>query len=143
MNDDILGENFNSPPQGEHLDPGGQLNGRKEHQLSCLPHRIFCTIKTRALSFLRPPYLRSRGLKIRSVIHRFSPGESSIVLDVSLHPLQIPGLGGIDMHRDKLLLCFLSLHHCAICHHPLSALPFADENLSFADCSPRTLYSSS
>ena len=37
------------------------------------------------------------------------------------------------MHHDELLLCLLSLHHCAICHHPLSALPFADGNPSFAD----------
>lgn len=121
------------PPQGEHLDPGGQLNGRKERQHLCLPHRIFCIIKTTALSFLRSPPLRSRDPTIRSVNHRFSPVNRRWVLEVSLHPLQTPRLGDIERQCDELLLRSLCLRHCAICNHPLSAWLFADENPSFAD----------
>lgn len=109
------------PPQGEHLDPGGQLSGRKERQHLCLLHRIFYTIQTTALSFLQSPPLRSRGPTIRSVNHRFAPVNRRWILDVSLHSLQIPRLSDIETQCDELLLRFLYLRPCAICHHPLSA----------------------
>lgn len=128
-----LGRELQLSPQGEHLDPGGQLNGRKERQHLCLPHRIFYTVKTTALSFLQSPPLRSRGPTIRSVNHRFLPVNRRWVLDVSLQSLQIPRLGDMERQCDELLLRFLCLRHCAICHHPLAAWLFADENPSFAD----------